>query len=327
MRALASKFIPVADEVHRLQSGSGPECELFQKIAEQGHYAGRTQPTNTRQGTYAATVTGVFLGSINSNDPAQMVKMLEAALAKWASLSSDQRRRTEAQAALLPGGSRWEQRRPEDGLVLRVNSRDLPRKEAPSPTATAGKQDWRPAAWNQDYAWFRKEEARQFLPENAAPGATRAVPDPLVRRLARFHLIDNVRGQTTPFEDRDVEKASLSSTVLKRQGDLVSLRIEGETRTAGSGTWPVRGYQDMNSPTPQKRGYDARLRGSATYDLQAMRFTFFELTAVGARRGGTQYNGRGDDLDPAPMGIAFTLAGDSPSERVAPAFVWGYGWK
>ena len=42
---LMSGFIPVADEVHRLQTGEDRECRLFQKIAEQGHYAGRTQPT------------------------------------------------------------------------------------------------------------------------------------------------------------------------------------------------------------------------------------------------------------------------------------------
>ncbi|MDA1249107.1 MAG: hypothetical protein O2820_07755, partial [Planctomycetota bacterium] len=32
------------------------------------------------------------------------------------------------------------------------------------------------------------------------------------------------------------------------------------------------------------------------------------------------------DPDPALMGIVFTIAGDSPAERLPPAFVSRYGW-
>ena len=69
VKELAAKFIPAADEVGRLQSGRDAECQLFQKIAEQGHYAGRTRPSFTRQGTYATTADGTFLASWNKNDP------------------------------------------------------------------------------------------------------------------------------------------------------------------------------------------------------------------------------------------------------------------
>ena len=54
-------------------------------------------------------------------------------------------------------------------------------------------------AWNQDFAWFTKDEARQFLARKIEPGRTRKVPRTLVERLARFHFLDNVRGQTPPF--------------------------------------------------------------------------------------------------------------------------------
>ena len=69
VKELTAKFIPAADEVGRLQSGKDAECRLFQKIAEQGHYAGRTRPSRTRQGTYATTADGTFLASWNKNDP------------------------------------------------------------------------------------------------------------------------------------------------------------------------------------------------------------------------------------------------------------------
>ena len=63
-----------------------------------------------------------------------------------------------------------------------------------------------------------------------------------------------------------------------------------------------------------------RLLGTASFDLTKGRFTAFELVAVGVRAGSTQLNGRRGDTDPAPIGILFTLAGDDPCDRIAPAF-------
>ena len=37
------------------------------------------------------------------------------------------------------------------------------------------------------------------------------------------------------------------------------------------------------------------------------------MVALGTRWGGTQYNRRADDLEPGPLGVAFTLAGDTPA--------------
>ena len=76
VKELAAKFIPAADEVGRLQSGKDAECQLFRKIAEQGHYAGRTRPSRTRQGTYATTADGTFLASWNKNDPRVVARNL-----------------------------------------------------------------------------------------------------------------------------------------------------------------------------------------------------------------------------------------------------------
>ena len=89
-------------------------------------------------------------------------------------------------------------------------------------------------------------------------------------------------------------------------GNTVSLRLEGETSTAVDG--------------PRQHGLDMRLLGTATFDLTKGRFVAFELVAVGVRAGRTQLNGRRGDTDPAPIGILFTLAGDGPCERIAPAF-------
>ena len=112
--------------------------------------------------------------------------------------------------------------------MLHVYSRDLPRESAPA--------DWRGKAWNQDFAWFKKEEAKQFLPQSVRSGQKRDVPAPIVRRMARAHLVDNVRGQTVAFADKHVEKARLSTEVTAIEGTVATLRLEGQTRTAAEGS-------------------------------------------------------------------------------------------
>jgi hypothetical protein len=321
---LMQGFIPVADEVHRLQTGRDAECRLFQKIAEQGHYAGRTQPSSTRQGTYAATPSGVLLASINSNDPVRIADMLRNARARWEKLNPNEQLLPVAPPEATTDFRRGERLYPEDGLVLRVNSRDLPRPEQPQ---QAQGRNSRANAWNQDFAWFKKEEARQLLPERAEVGQKANVPDALIRRIARVSLVDNVRGQTSAFGEQDVKKALLTSEVVGVEGSVVSIRLEGETETGADGLWSIQGYRDMNNPSMQKRGFVMRLLGNAKYDLKTERFTAFEMVALGNRWGATQYNGRGSDLGPAPIGIAFTLSNGMPAERVAPAFLRAYGWE
>jgi hypothetical protein len=305
---LVSKFVPAADEVHRLQTGSDPDCRLFQKFCDQGHYGSRP---GTRQGTYCAAPSGVFLASVNSNDPVQIAKMLERALAKWEKLTADQRLLSADPAAQTAAVKRAERNYPHDGLVLHVFSRDLPRD---NPGA-----GWRATAWNQDYAWFTKKEVRRLLPEKLEVGQSKELPKALMDRLACAHLVDNVRGQTVPYEEKDVKKARLVLQVTAVQGGVVTLRLEGEAHLAAEGKWPVQGARKQQKAL-QKRGFEARILGQATYDLSKERFSTFDLLALGDRWGASQFNVRRGDTDTAPLGILFTLAGDRPSERVAPAF-------
>jgi hypothetical protein len=316
---LARNFLPVADEVYRLQTGSDPECRHFQKIAEQGHYAGQTRPSSTRQGTYAAAPSGLLLGSLNSNDPERVAEMMRRALARWETLTPEER--------LLPpdrlaGGDpirRLEHYFPDGGLVLVAHTRDLPRD-----TRVEG---WRAAAANQDHAWFTRTEARRMVPEQPRTGLRQEVPVDLVRRLVRLHLVDNVRGQTRPYADHHVRRARLVTEVTAIEGSVVRLKLEGETLAQAEGRWPVAGYRDAERPSPQTRGFETRLLGEARFDLEQERFVSFELLALGQRWGGTQYNGRADDLHPAPVGVFFTLAPNTPAGRVAPAFFGDYGWR
>jgi hypothetical protein len=319
VRELVSTFIPAADEVGHLQSGKDPECRLFQKVAEQGHYAGRTRPTSTRQGTYATTASGELLASWNNNNPRFVARKLHEALAAWDRRKAQGRESTGEAALKATDLKRADRFYPEGGLVLRVNTRDLPRDRPVE-------RQWA-SAWNQDFAWFTRDEARQFLPVSPRQGEEQTVPRPLVERLVRFHLLDNVRGQTSPFPADAVKDARLSVKVTEIKDDVASLRLDGTTRAVHRGNWPIRGFRDMNQPTTQERGLDLKLLGHARYDLKRERFVDFEVVAIGERWGGTQYNGRSRDLGSAPFGATLTLAGDSRASRVSPEHFWGYGWR
>ena len=158
-------------------------------------------------------------------------------------------------------------------------------------------------------------------------GKTAAFVIPMVERLAQFHFLDNVRGQTDAFSAQAVKQAQLASKITQVRGNIVTLRIEGHTRTVQEGTWSVGKSRDKENPTRQKRGMELAILGFAQYDQQRARFTSFECVAIGSRWGGTQYNFRFRDLGTAPFGLTLTLAGDTAAERVAPEHFWGYGWR
>src|SRR5262249_10724433 len=163
--------------MQNLRTGTDPECRLFQKFAEKGHYR---RPGATRQGTYCVTPSGVLLGSINSNDPKRIADLLEKSLAKWEKLERKERLLATDPQKQLAEIKRPERFYPKDGLVLNVTSRDMQRERQKEKPARA---DWRALAWNQDFAWFTKGEARQFVPKEAKVGQKHDLPRPLLLRI------------------------------------------------------------------------------------------------------------------------------------------------
>ena len=187
--ALATRqFIPVAENCSYLQRRRDAKGEFFRLVAEQGHYSGRTQPSGTRQGIYACNAEGRLLASINTRQAEPMLGMLNNALRKWREEPGDIAR-SEPLVAYAPD-PRSPRGCPEGGLVLKVYTRDLPRTPDTRP------DDWRRDAVNYDHAWFTREEAESLLPPDAVVGARHPVPPAIVRRLARFHLLDTARGET-----------------------------------------------------------------------------------------------------------------------------------
>ncbi len=304
--ALAStEFIPVAENSSALERQQDDKGEFFRHIAEQGHYGGRTYPTTTRQGSYTFTAEGQFLASVNTRDATGMEGMLRTGLDRWKAGYSLGGPAPTQVAPDMPEDNGY----PVGGLILEVAARDLPRDVDTRP------DDWRTVAWNLDYAWITREEARTFVPDPATPGSERAVPAAIVHRLARFHLRDFVRGEPFAWPDQAIRAAELKTRVLAVDGHAARLALSGHVHLEYDAKWiRPEDREERVHPT----GYDCTLRGEATWDTAQGAFTAFELVAAGARWGSNQYNNREDDLGPAPMGVAFILAGDGPSDRTPP---------
>jgi len=332
VQELARMLVPAADSIERPdkalddKTNTSLESRLMEKIKTQA-----TGDFYSYQGIFVATPSGKLLAGTHHDAryPRKVEKLLREGLEKWKTISPSDRLMTKemffkVEAELVKEEER--KRYPDGGLVLSVICRDLP-----GPNPIKGSKDHR-NMYNQDYAWFRKSEARAFLPEKPIKGAKQKVPRELVERLARFNFVDLVRGHTSPFPKKAVEHANLMAEVVGLKGNLVELRYKGRTLAAEvhdgvhiEGKWNRPG---PGIPEPEKRGVDAKLEGYAVYDQKAGKFISFNLVAVTKRWGGNVYNARAQFLDfgPAPMGIVLSLAGDNVVEKVPPLFFRFYGW-
>lgn len=298
--ALVKRFVPCADEVWQLQHVDTPEALLFRDFMDDGHYAKRKGDGKTRQGIYAVAPSGKLLASWNARREDFVAARLEEALEAWEKLSREERLPKEALAA----GGRAEDAYPEDGLALRVFTRDLPREDPP--------EGWRAKAWNIDHLWLSAEEAAAL--------AKGALPERAAQRVAFLHGRDNARGQSRPYPAKSVKDASLTARVIGKDGDLVQLELRGAIHVVEAGTWPINDRFDQ--PALHERSFKGTLFGRATWD--GSRFTAFSLACAGERRGATQYNERADDPGPAGLGMVFELA--PKEDRVAPSWFHRYGW-
>ena len=279
------------------------ERVFFKRVTDQVTAAWAGQ---SRQGIYAVTPSGKLLESRGlwkvgwqaMEDPNEILQVMESGLEQWGRMNAVERRRDPGLKMPLESLNSWDKLYPADGLVLRMTCRDLPLK--------AG--DWSQVIWNDavwenlDYAWFRKQEAFQWIPQSIATGASWEIPPPLVERLVRFHMIDNVRCHMAKFfRKEDVQQARITGKVVEVQGNNVSLRYEGESRAERLDT---------------KVGCETKLLGRAVFNTASRRFTLFELIAVGTRWGHQQTR---NDPKPTPLGFIFVIPpGNDPRDHAPP---------
>ncbi|MCH7904352.1 MAG: hypothetical protein IH944_07260 [Armatimonadetes bacterium] len=297
--------MPATDEVDKLQRGNTPASRFFRQVMTRNY-----SNLQTTQGTYLVTPSGELLGYGHTLDPAGMKTFLKDGLKKWNAMSQAERLGNEANMA------KKSSMYPEDGLVLMVALHKFYEREPRTARELRGLVEW-----NRDYAWFSKDEARQFLPNAPKTGDKHEVPTSLINRLARYHFTDTVLAWADPYPLNKVESAQLTSTVTKIEGNIVSVRFDGAVKV-WQDDLPRFGYSRARLPRKPDRGYDAKLLGYATFDLETSKFVSFELVAKGAHHGG----GVGAYTVPTTLGIVLSLAGDRPMDRIEPLHIRQYDW-
>jgi hypothetical protein len=280
------------------------EGEFFRSVSNQGPRIG--EGGSTRQGIYAFTADGKLLQYRNHQDPDVMREFLRTSLQAWKKLPLEQRAKA---AASIPELTKIDERfvptLPKDALIVNVYGRILERTDdfvCPGTCKFPGGQ-----RASHDHLWIRADEWQALLPKNAKKGLEIAVPEKLVYRLARYHLIDNTRGEPPMWTRSDVHKATMNLVVEDVTADEVRLKLTG-TFLLSTG---------LDAAT-SKRGYDAALFGAIDYHPANRKITNLKMAVLGDHWGEGQYTA-GARPGRTPFGIAFELADPTrTADRVPP---------
>lgn len=305
IRAITDRFVPVADDVTKLQYADDEIGRFFRAVAVQGHMKGRSRPENSHQGVYAFAVDGTHLASGNPLQAEKTLGLIWEALDRWSELMDDP-------SSVSPelDGAAVDEGYPAGGAVLRMAARDLPRPGGLPPEVARYVTQW-----NFDHVWLRPDDVRAFVPDPIEVGAERAVPRDLLARVARFHLRDIVRGEPRIWGSDAVERVELTSRVTDVTDVQATLALEGAVVLREHVA-----FRDAHKPVDWAFAnvLDAAMAGEAVWNVGEERFERFDLLVAGQREGAHRYNVRTADPGPAPIGFAFALAGDSPTDRTPP---------
>ena len=175
---------------------------------------------------------------------------------------------------------RWTYEPPEGGLIVRVNAKVLGGYE---PTD----DEWRQAfqtSLSRDNLWATAEEHKTLVAGE--------LPESLAQRIARFHLVDNTRGEPPMWEQAEVKSLELSLADGKVSGTFHLETADG------------------------KRGFQGDIAG--VVETRNNQVTRFDLVVRGQFWGEGPFTG-GAPKGKFPLAVAFTLAdGADEADKVRP---------
>ena len=276
-------------------------------MANKGHYQ---KEGGSRQGIYICSPSGELLSSINSLNPDDVLFVIQQGLDKWNHnmISNHSINPTNT----ITPSHRWEDSYPENGLVLTGYKIDL-KSDPPS-------NDNRGDRWNMDHVWFNKAEMKEWITNELIEGSINKVPTVISERLIRFHLVDNVRGQTLPFAPDEIKMNQIMTEVILKNKSSIELEISGESFSVAKGEW-LLGENDWTPTHLLDHSIRTKLLGKVTYNFQTETVTEFELVAIGERSGKTQNNGRMYGSDSNHIGFYYKMAHENASGKIAPPFI------
>ncbi len=280
VKLLQTSFVPVAIDQAYQRRQQDTEGDFYRKIAGQGP---RKDFSGTTQGLYIATASGKLLSYNNNRGADRIRRLMKEAL-------DAPQPRDVAPVSDPTRDIRHNPRPPEGGLVVRVRARVL-----------GGYKDttnrWRrifQTAISRDNLWISKEEHQAL--------AHGDVPVSLQKRIARFHLVDNTRGEPPMWREEEIRHINMKI-------------VDGKLRGA------VLLKTDDN-----QRGYQAEMLGDVKAENNKV--VAVDIIALGDFWGEGPYTS-GAPEGKFPLAISFALAdGSDVADEIPPqgsrGWVQGY---
>lgn len=265
---LRTKFVPAAVDCWYLDRAKDAAGEFYKKVVSQ------RQPfepgKRSTQGFYAFAPDGTLLRGWNNRNVPRMREYIEKALKDF--------KPGETEDLDKSRDPRFTRPIPEGAIIVEVYSKIL---EAEWPPTDDEMIKPLRVSTGRDHLWILKDEIASF--------AAGTFPERLARRIARFHLIDNTRGEPPMWTPAEVKELSLELKDGKIAGRA---KLDAGDRTFETGLAGVVEFRD---------GKVAR----------------FDLVARG------RFGGEGQFTKNAPkgtftLGVAFTLSKGGESSKVAP---------
>lgn len=275
VKLLQKDFIPVALDQAYQRRQKDTEGDFYRKIASQGP---RSDFQNTTQGFYVADATGKLYFYNNNRDPKKVQRLIRESLQKFVDSPPGEVDALQAETR----DKRWNVEPPEGGLVVRVRAKVLDGYEE---TTNQWKKIFQTSV-SRDNLWITKEEHEALV--------AGTFPAKLQQRIARFHLVDNTRGEPPMWGFADIRKLQ------------IELNDDGE----------IQGSVSLRTVKGEERGYKAELKGKL--EIADDKVAKLELVCLGDFWGEGRYTG-GAPKGKFPLAITFTLAdGTDMADRIPP---------
>lgn len=267
---LATKFIPVAIDQHIHRRLNNADGRMFADLVKRsGQFI--DAPT---QGFYVFTSAGALLAFRHTQEPQDVKQLLTAALEKADACPST------PGWTETPDDAEFTLNAPPGVVVLDVVSKVLGGYDEPAGYRERILQ----SSPGRDHCWIRQDEVASLLEG--------IMPDSLLSRMVRYHLVDNTRGEPPMWRAEQVHSA---------EAELREGRLVGSTRL---GTSRFR------------RGYEASLFG--VIEGKNGLLTQFDVVARGLAWGRGYFN-KGAPRGRYQLAVRFTLAqGAWPFDAIPP---------
>ncbi len=205
---LKKDFIPVAIDQWYTRRQQDTEGDFYRKIAGQGP---RNDFNLTTQGLYLADPAGKLIAYNNNRGPERIRKLMEDAIANYSAPACKPLAETKVDAKYNP-------QLPAGAIVVRCG------------TKVMGGYEKTEDRWRLIFQQAVARDNLWILQAEIAALAKNQMPLSLARRIARFHLVDNTRGQPPHWKLSEIRNLELSV----KEGRLIgTVHLETDDHSRG----------------------------------------------------------------------------------------------